>query len=123
MRARLLPPFLLNPDVFLDGELLLSPDIWLLGTGVGGELDSHRFHGSQTSLDQTLDRHARASRRGVELVHRSPTRFRQDPQGFVAELARRAAEVPAPRGLVVVPRGPVLPLPRRPRAGRAADPP
>lgn len=113
VRAGLLPPFLLNPDVFLDGELLLSPDVWLIGTGVGGELDSRRFHGSQTSLDQTLARHSRADRRGVSLVHRSPVRFRRDPQGFVAELAERVAEVPEPRGLVVVPRGPVLPLPRR----------
>ena len=113
VRMRLLPPFLLNPDVFLDGEFLLSPDIWLLGTGVGGELDSRRFHGSQASLDTTLARHARANRRGVALVHRSPTRFRQDPDGFVAELAERVAEVPEPPGLLVVPRGPVLPVPRR----------
>lgn len=113
VRAGRLPAFLLNPDVFLDGEFLLSPDVWLIGTGVGGELDSRRFHGSQTSLDQTLSRHARADRCGVALVHRSPTRFRQDPQGFVAELAERVADVPEPPGLVVVPRGPVLPLPRR----------
>ena len=113
VRARRLPPFLLNPDVYLHGELLLSPDVWLLGTGVGGELDSRRFHGSQLLLDATLARQARAERRGVALVHRSPTRFRQDPDGFVVELAERAAEVPEPPGLVLVPRGPVLPLPRR----------
>lgn len=112
-RARRLPPFLLNPEVYLHGELLVTPDIWLLGTGVGGELDSHRFHGSQASLDRTLARHARSARRGVVLVHRSPVRFRQDPLGFVAELAERVAEVPEPPGLTVVPRGPVLPLPRR----------
>ncbi len=46
-------------------------------------------------------------------MHRSPVRFRQDPHGFVAELAERVADVPEPPGLVVVPRGPVLPLPRR----------
>jgi hypothetical protein len=113
VRAGLLPRFLLNPDVFLDGKFLLSPDVWLIGTGVGGELDSRRFHGSQTSLDETLARHARADRRGIALVHRSPTRFRQSPHGFVAELAERVVEVPEPPGLVVVPRGPVLPLPRR----------
>lgn len=113
VRARRLPRFLLNPDVYLHGELLVSPDLWLVGTGVGGELDSRRFHGSQISLDRTLARHARAERRGVTLVHRSPTRFRQDPQDFVRELAERVAEVPEPPGLVVVPRGPLLPLPRR----------
>lgn len=113
VRARRLPPFLLNPDVYLHGRFLVAPDLWLLGTGVGGELDSRRFHGSQATLDQTLARHARADRGGVTLVHRSPTRFRQDPEGFVAELAERAAERSEPAGLVVVPRGPVLPLPRR----------
>ena len=123
VRAGRLPPFLLNPDVFIDGELLLSPDIWLLGSGVGGELDSRRFHSSQAALDDTLARHARAERRGVVLVHRSPSRFRQDPQGFVAELAARVAEVPQPPGLVVVPRGPVLPLPRRPTAAPVAGRP
>jgi hypothetical protein len=101
VRSGRLPRFLLNPDLFVAGELLLSPDLWLVGTGVGGELDSSRHHGSQSALDATLARHARAERAGVALVHRSP---------------QRVADTPEPPRLVVVPRGPLLPQPphRRP---------
>ena len=112
VRAGRLPPFLLNPDLLVRGKPVLTPDLWLLGTGVGGELDSRRHHGSQDTLDATLARHARAERLGIALVHRSPSRFRADPEAFVDELAARVAECPEPPELVVVPHGPVLPLRR-----------
>jgi hypothetical protein len=82
-----------------------------VGTGVGGELDSRRHHGSQSALDATLARHARAERAGVALVHRSPQRLRRAPADFLEELQQRVADTPEPPGLVVVPRGPLLPLP------------
>lgn len=116
---RRLPPFLLNPDLYLDGRFLLTPDLWLVGTGVGGELDSRRHHGSQDSLDATLARHARAERRGIALVHRSPQRMRRDPAGFLRELEVRVGDTPEPPGLVVVPRGPLLPQPSRRRRSSA----
>lgn len=115
VRRRSLPPFLLNPDVYLDGEFLLTPDLWLVGTGVGAELDSRRHHGSQESLDATLARHARVERRGIALVHRSPQRLRREPRDFLRELQERVADTPEPAGLVVVPRGPLLPRPGRRR--------
>lgn len=115
-RRRRLPPVLLNPDLYLAGQLLLTPDLWLVGTGVGGEVDSRRHHGSQSSLDATLARHARAERHRIALVHRSPQRMRRDPEGFLRELQQRVSDTPEPPGLVVVPRGPLLPLPRRRRS-------
>jgi hypothetical protein len=118
VRRRRLPPFLLNPDVYLHGEFLLTSDLWLVGTGVGGELDSRRHHGSQVSLDATLARHAVADRRGIALVHRSPQCLRRTPEDFLRELRDRVADTPEPPGLVVVPRGPLLPLPPRGRADR-----
>lgn len=115
VRRRRLPPFLLNPRLLLDGRLVLVPDLWLVGTGLGAELDSVRHHGSYDALDATLDRHERAAAYGIVLVHRSPRRLRADPAGLVDELVRRLPDCPAPPGLVVVPQGPVLPGPRRQR--------
>lgn len=116
VRRRALPPFLLNPDVYLHGEFLMTPDLWLVGTGVGAELDSRRHHGSQWSLDATLARHAAAERHGIALVHRSPQRMRRAPQDLLQELAERVADTPEPPGLVVVPHGPLLPRPLGHRA-------
>lgn len=122
VRQGQLPPFLMNPDLLLDGVLLVSPDLYLPGLGLGGELDSVRHHGSADDLDHTLDRHDHAWRSGVELLHVSPSRFRRNPAAFLARLAaqvpeRRALAAPEPRGLVVVPRGPLLPVDRRRRQG------
>lgn len=113
VRRRRLPPFLLNPQLLLDGRLVLVPDLWLVGTGLGAELDSVRHHGSYDALDATLARHERAAACGIVLAHRSPRRLRADPAGLVDELVRRLPDCPAPPGLVVVPRSPVLPRPRQ----------
>lgn len=117
-----LPQFLLNPQLLLDGRLLVTPDIYLPGLGLGGELDSVRHHGSASDLDATLGRHDRAWRAGVELLHISPSRFRANPAAFVGELCsrvdgRRALAHPEPPGLTILPTGPLLPVGRRPRQG------
>jgi hypothetical protein len=114
VRRAQLPPFLLNPDLLLDGEPVVTPDAYLLGLGIGGEMDSVRHHGSAAALDGTLLRHDRARRAGIELHHVTPTRFRADPQAYVNRLreayaVRRRLAVPEPPGLVVVRHGPLLP--------------
>lgn len=115
VRRGQLPPFLLNPELLLDGEPLVTPDAYLVGLGVGGEMDSLRHHGDATALDRTLLRHGRAGRAGIELHQVTPARFRADPQAYVdvlreAVARRRRLVVPQPRGLVVVRHGPLLPV-------------
>ena len=110
-----LPPFLLNPELLLDGEPVVTPDAYLVGLGVGGEMDSVRHHGSARALDGTLLRHDRAARVGIELHHVTPARFRATPQAYVDRLreavaGRRRLAVPEPLGLVVVRHGPLLPV-------------
>lgn len=107
-------PFLSNPELTLDGVVIGRPDAYLLGTGVGAELDSDERHSAPELLDLTLQRDRRFSRSGLLLEHITPRRFRSDPSGFVDLLlasaqGRLAGPGPAePPGLVVTPRGPVL---------------
>jgi hypothetical protein len=109
-----LPPYLLNPDVYVDGVLIGSPDVWFVGYGLGDELDSREWHGSQDALDATLQRHEHFRRAGLLLSHITPTRFRAGPADHVAALRdlvaeRKALTTPEPTGLVVLGRGPLLP--------------
>lgn len=115
VRRGQLPPFLLNPELLLDGEPVVTPDAYLVGLGVGGEMDSVRHHGSATALDSTLLRHGRAARAGIELHHITPARFRAAPQAYVDQLreavgVRRRLASPEPPGLEVVRHGPLLPV-------------
>jgi hypothetical protein len=107
------PPFLLNPELWLDGAMLGSPDGWMPSAGLGWEIDSHEFHGGQTSLDSTLARHQRFDDAGLVLLHVTPSRLRAAPAVWAADVARRArARIEQgcrpPSDLVVVPRGPAL---------------
>lgn len=122
--AGLLPSYLLNPELRLDGVLLGSPDAWLPGLGLGAEMDSREFHGDVDDLDATLGRHDRFDRAGLKLLHTTPRRSRADPQDMVrrlvAEVAvRRQLAAPEPEGLVTRAIGPLLPGPRA-RGRRAA---
>lgn len=102
-------PFYVNPELWLRGVVLGSPDVWICDTGTGGEVDSHERHGDNVGVDNTYDRHERYAGAGVQLVHLSVGRIRRDVGGSVDHLLARArAGPPAPAGLVVVPRAPLL---------------
>lgn len=119
-RQGLLPPFLLNPELRCDGRLVGRPDGWLLGCGVGWEVDSRRHHAADDAFDATLARHDRFAGHGLTLLHVNPRRLRALGAGYVPVLADavRARRLlgPEPEGLVVVPRGPVLPQRRTGRS-------
>jgi hypothetical protein len=106
-------PFYVNPDLYVDGVFICRPDIFLVGTGSGGELDSVERHGSsQAQLADTLNRHTQAAKL-IELDHWTPARMRRDPQAFVRALIAQAQDRLArglgdPPGLVIKPRGPLL---------------
>ncbi|MCW2545211.1 MAG: hypothetical protein JWM40_2763 [Frankiales bacterium] len=106
-------PFACNVEVW-DGDVLIAIlDVLLVGTGVAAELDSKEAHERPDRLDATLRRHARVESRGLALRHVTPTRYRDHPAAFHAELFATAQERLArglgdPPGLRLVPRGPVM---------------
>ena len=108
-------PFYVNPELWLGDVLLGCPDVWLVGLGLGGEVESKERHGGEEQTENTYDRHERITAPGIELVHLSVGRIRRDTGAAAAHLLARArarAELPAdrrePAGLRVVPRGPLL---------------
>jgi len=107
-------PFYVNPDLLLGGRLLGSPDIWLPGLGLGGEVESRERHeGDDRAVESTYDRHERMTAPGIELVHLSVPRIRRDPAAAAAYLLTRGRDrlrLPQrePVGLELVPRGPLL---------------
>jgi hypothetical protein len=113
-RRGTLPSYLLNPDLYVDGELIGSPDAYFPGLGLGDEMDSREWHEEPSMLDGTLLRHERFHGQGLALSHITPARFRRAPRAHVAKLAslveqRLALPRPEPEGLVVLGRGPLLP--------------
>jgi hypothetical protein len=109
-----LPAYLLNPELYLEGELLGSPDAWFPGFGLGDEIDSREWHGGVDQLDATLLRHERFAAHGLALCHVTPRRFTQSRAAHVTTLrgmhaVRRAMDRPEPAGLVVLARGPLMP--------------
>lgn len=106
-------PFYVNVEARVDGRFVGVLDVYLVGTGVGGEMDSKERHGETEQLDDTLGRHEQASSHGLSLVHVTPTRYRTDPERYVARLMatvadRRRRGLAEPAGLVLTPRGPLL---------------
>lgn len=106
-------PFYVNPAVFVNGVFVGYLDVYLVGTGVGGEVDSKERHGGLELLDDTLGRHEHANAWGLSLVHVTPSRYRANPADFHARLfakvaERRARGLGEPAGLEVRPCGPLL---------------
>lgn len=107
-------PFYVNPDLLLHGRLLGSPDLWLPGLGLGGEVDSvERHEQDDAAVASTYDRHERITEPGLELVHLSVQRIRRsvsEAAGHLLDRARRRAQLGLrePDGLIVVPTGPLL---------------
>ena len=107
-------PFYVNPQLLLDGRLIGCPDVYLPGLGLGGEVDSRERHeNDDDDVESTYDRHERITAHGLQLVHLSVRRIRRDVTEAARHLLsyvpeRRRLTDPEPRGLVVVPRGPLL---------------
>jgi hypothetical protein len=102
-------PFYVNPQLWLDGAFLGSPDVWLVGTGTGGEVESQERHGDAAGVENTYDRHERITTPGLQLVHLSVGRIRRNVSEAATHLLTRAAAGPAaPAGLEIRPVGPLL---------------
>jgi hypothetical protein len=109
LRTRM-PPFLLNPRLFVGPVLLGSPDVYVPGCSLGGETESVRHHGGADALDATLARDADFRHNGVQLEHVTPARFRSGPEAWAARFAALAAGRAAggdPPGLRIEPVGPL----------------
>ena len=100
-------PFYVNAKIYLGDVLLGSPDVWLVGRGVGGEVESVEWHGDDDQTESTYDRHERMTAPGLELVHLSVRRVRKDVEEAATHLLSTTPVVEPP-GLRVVPRGPLL---------------
>jgi hypothetical protein len=113
VRAKRLPPFLLNPNIY-DGALLVgAADVYVPGCSLGAETDSQRHHGSPDDLDKTLTRHTTFTNVGIRLEHITPTRFRQSPRAWAALFALIAEQrrgLGDPAGLRIEPIGPLQPV-------------
>lgn len=109
--------FVCNVELW-DGDVLVAVlDLYLIGTGVGGELDSKEAHERKDLLDATLRRDRRVSSYDVDLLHVTPSRYRSDPAQFHQDLFAAARDrlrrgLGDPPGLRMVPRGPVMRGPR-----------
>jgi hypothetical protein len=108
-------PFLLIAELRRNGALLGYPDGYFLGLGAGWEVESRERHEGDDSFDATLGRHTVFGGHGIVLAHPTPKRIRQDSSlaaSGVLGVARARLLLPAdlrePRGLEVIPRGPVL---------------
>lgn len=102
-------PFLVNPEVWCDGQLLGRVDVLPLDRALGGEVESDAHHGSAADRLATYDRHERFAAAGIDLVHLSVLRLRRDVAEAAAHLLSRAAAAgPMPANVTVVPRGPIL---------------
>lgn len=108
-------PFYVNPELWLGRLRLGTPDVWVPGLGIGGEVESKERHEGEDEAESTYDRHERITAPGIELVHLSVRRIRADVRAAAAHFVDRArarAQLPLhrrePAGLRVVPRGPLL---------------
>lgn len=102
-------PFLVNPELWYGEVLLGCPDVWLVNERVGGEVESVERHEGEDGRESTYDRHERFAAAGAGLVHLSVRRIRRDAVASARHFLDRATAIaPAPSGLRVVARGPVL---------------
>jgi hypothetical protein len=118
--ARRLPPFLLNPDLHVDGVFVGTPDAWIVGAGVGVQVDSREFHSEDDDFDRTLARHDTYTAAGLSLLHVTPRRLRRLRAAYSdivvdAVVARQRSGATESVGLTVTPKGPLLPIRRRSR--------
>jgi hypothetical protein len=106
-------PFYCNVEVWVDGVLVGIADAYLVGTGVGGELDSKEQHGEEDKLDETMVRDDGFKDVYIDMRHITPTRYRNNPEAYHRTLFRAAkrrleAGLGDPPGLELRPRGPLL---------------
>ena len=111
VRARRLPPFLLNPTLDRHGRRIGRPDGWIPGTGVGWQVDSRENHSEDDDFDLTLAVHDGFAEHGLTLLHVTPRRLRRLGPAWadllVAAVDARPAVRPEPDGLVLHPVGPL----------------
>ena len=86
VQVRRLPPFLLNPQLHLDGRLVGRPDGYLPGTAVCWQVDSRRHHSSDEDFESTLQVHDRFAAAGLAVLHVTPRRVRAAGAAWIDQL-------------------------------------
>ncbi len=82
-----MPLPLFNPQLFLNGKFLATPDAWWPDAGVAAEVDSREWHLSPADWENTMRRHARLSAAGIIVLHISPRQLRTEPDRVVRDIA------------------------------------
>jgi len=105
-----LPPFLLNPVLRTSAGRVGQPDGYVVGTGVGWQVQSRRHHAGEQDLETTLAVHDAYAAHDLTMLHLTPRRLRTLGPGWV-ELLIDAVVARAgrgePEGLVVEQRAPL----------------
>lgn len=99
VRAGRLPAVRLHPRLAVGGRVVGRPDGYVLGTGVGWQVDSRRHHEGERDLDATLAVHDAFAAAGITLLHVTPRRLRADGPAWVDALVSAARASREPPGL------------------------
>jgi hypothetical protein len=83
-----LPDAVWNADLYLGGEFLARPDVYLPEYGLIIEVDSEAHHSTPADFDRTMRRHARITARGLVALHVAPRRLREDWSGFFDDVVQ-----------------------------------
>ena len=97
VRRGRLPPFALNALVSLRGQVIGRLDGYLVGTGVGWQVDSRRHHSEGDDFDRTLAVHDAYAAAGITLLHVTPRRVRRDGSAWVGAVAGAVRARPGQR--------------------------
>ena len=81
-----LPPAVFNAELYLGGEFLAKPDVYVAAHGLIVEVDSAAHHSSPGDWDRTMRRHARLTALGFAVLHCAPVRIRTDWPGIEGEI-------------------------------------
>lgn len=106
LTSRVLPVPLFNCSLYhSNGRWLADPDAYWDSVGLAAEVDSREWHFFAAGWEQTMLRHERLEAIGLHVLHVTPGRIRQDPQGLLASLESTylsARAERAPVGITVV---------------------
>jgi hypothetical protein len=83
-----LPAPMFNAKLYAGQEFLAVADAWWPEAGVVGEVESREWHLSPEDWENTLERSARLSARGIIVLHFTPGQIRNQPARVAADIRK-----------------------------------
>ena len=84
--TRLSQPMLNARLYTLDGQFIAMVDDWWDKQSLAGEVDSKAYHISADAQDRDRDRHNKLIAHGINVMHFSPHRIREDGPGILRDI-------------------------------------